>query len=975
MPLQRQNVPVQFQGIDTKTDEKSLPLGKLVTLQNMTFEELGKIKKKVGASTLGTTVASGGTAISDPVRVTTYKDELVLITKTRLYSYLESTSEWKDQGPIGTVALSSEQVFNNIENQANVDSATLSGVTVYAWEEGTDVRGAVIDESTGAVILNDIQVAGSSYRPKCIADATNGYINIFYTQGTDLRRIQLDPASPYSLANDIQVLNADLVSNGYYEVIINSSGSISLFYQQFSTNYLMETFAGAGAQATAQRIGSETLTGPISAYRAESGGNHYTYLTYVGTSGNVRCATFNSYLYNFSGTTALGTVESSPGTVHNITNIGNATTSYVFYSITNASTYYYKVRANTFTFAGTAGTAGNYYLGSGLASRAFYDDDSNIYVCLAHESALQPTYFLSRYSTNSEGFVVGVFAKDIAGGLTSKDNSIGHVLSLGSNKYRLANIIKTKLVSEDGETFGLDTVQHTTFEFSNTESSLPLEINDNLIIPSAIPFTYCGSYIVEFGFTLYPENLSAADSTASPAIGAGTRSYVAVFEWYDSKGVRHQSAPSVPLQHTVAAGDQTTITVPTLKHTLKNRTDNSDISIAIYRTKDAGTVYYRVSDITDPVTNNTKLNSVPFVDDQTDTDIETNEILYTQGGALENIHIGAANVIGTYKNRGIFVQCETVSDVNYSKEAANLEAIHFNPALRFSIKDANRSVQAVIEMDEKMVLFTDQDIYIQVGQGPTDSGTLNDYQTPQKVAGDVGSPYPQSVVLMPQGVMFKSNKGYYLLDRGLSVQYIGSGVEDFNSLSVTGAVLMKDENQVRFTHSDGSCLSYDYLVGQWSEFTDYDAISCAVWGDNFVYVDSTGEVFKENDATYLVDSAALLGKLKTGWIKVAGLKGLKRVYAILFTGKYYSAHGLTVKLYYDYSTTATDTFTYTGTSSWDFEIRPTVQQVEAIQIEVIETNSGPTDGASFDITGITLVCGFSPGDRVHLPVSKRVDAN
>ena len=67
------------------------------------------------------------------------------------------------------------------------------------------------------------------------------------------------------------------------------------------------------------------------------------------------------------------------------------------------------------------------------------------------------------------------------------------------------------------------------------------------------------------------------------------------------------------------------------------------------------------------------------------------------------------------------------------------------------------------------------------------------------------------MVLTPQGLFFKSNKGIYILERSLVLKYIGFPVDDFNNLNITKADIFAKDNEVRFLTSDGVCLVYNYL--------------------------------------------------------------------------------------------------------------------------------------------------------------------
>ena len=119
-------------------------------------------------------------------------------------------------------------------------------------------------------------------------------------------------------------------------------------------------------------------------------------------------------------------------------------------------------------------------------------------------------------------------------------------------------------------------------------------------------------------------------------------------------------------------------------------------------------------------------------------------------------------------------------------------------------------------MDEKLVIFEDDRIFYLTGSGPNATGQQNNFSDPQLVTSDVGCSNTRSIVQTPKGLMFMSNKGIYLLDRGLSTHYIGAPVEAYNSLTITSAILIQDENQVRFTASDGGSVEHVHQSpGQW----------------------------------------------------------------------------------------------------------------------------------------------------------------
>ena len=105
-------------------------------------------------------------------------------------------------------------------------------------------------------------------------------------------------------------------------------------------------------------------------------------------------------------------------------------------------------------------------------------------------------------------------------------------------------------------------------------------------------------------------------------------------------------------------------------------------------------------------------------------------------------------------------------------------------------------------MDEKLVIFKESAIFYLSGDGPNNLGQQDTFIKPELVSSDIGCININSVVLTPDGLMFKSKKGIYLLSRSMQLAYIGANVEAFNDLKVSSAIVVPEENQVRFTTLD-----------------------------------------------------------------------------------------------------------------------------------------------------------------------------
>lgn len=187
-----------------------------------------------------------------------------------------------------------------------------------------------------------------------------------------------------------------------------------------------------------------------------------------------------------------------------------------------------------------------------------------------------------------------------------------------------------------------------------------------------------------------------------------------------------------------------------------------------------------------------------------------------------------------------------------------------------------------------------------VGDGPDNLGQNDNWNEPELLSADIGCSEPASIVRTPHGLMFKSQKGIYLLTTARTFAYIGKEVEAYNSSSITSAKVVPNLNQVRFTTSDNQCLVFNYQEQKWATFSNHEALAAEIIGNDYYYLRQDGSLFKQS--TSFADNGVPVRMLaETGWISFAGLQGLQRVYKLLLLGEFKSAHQLRVQIAYDYN--------------------------------------------------------------------------
>jgi hypothetical protein len=204
-------------------------------------------------------------------------------------------------------------------------------------------------------------------------------------------------------------------------------------------------------------------------------------------------------------------------------------------------------------------------------------------------------------------------------------------------------------------------------------------------------------------------------------------------------------------------------------------------------------------------------------------------------------------------------------------------------------------------MDDKLIIFKANAIYYINGTGPDNTGANNQYSQPIFITATVGCMNQVSIVFQPSGLMFRSEKGIWLLGRDLSTNYVGSAVEAFNTATVNSATNIPATNQVRFTLSTGQTLMYDYFQQAWGTFMGVPAISSCIYKSLHTFLNSFGAVYQESPGSYVDGSNPVLLGLTTAWFNLSGLQGYQRAYFFYLLGEYFSPHKLQLSIAYDYN--------------------------------------------------------------------------
>jgi hypothetical protein len=481
--------------------------------------------------------------------------------------------------------------------------------------------------------------------------------------------------------------------------------------------------------------------------------------------------------------------------------------------------------------------------------------------------------------------------------------------------------------------------------------------------------------------------------------GTKTIIYAAVFEFTDNQGNIHTSSPvfSDPVEYTTAI-----LTFPSLLITCPQLTnkDISKVEVKVYRSNGTTDLFYLFSsraffrEGTGASSSSVAVGGRIFMEegvpkvtlldtawDSTAQDelLEYQSTLYTTGGIQENVTLSSCKMSCDWNNRLAVVDNDDPYTIAYSKKLQNGVAPEFTDANRISISKDARKITAIGAFDDKIFGFKSDKIYYCSGDGLNDQGTQISLSEPSEIPGDVGAIEDSPVVKFPEGLIFKSSKGIYLLDRSLQIRYIGAPVEDFNQYTISSAVLIKDLNEIRFTFSDtDSLLAYNYLLDRWSEHTNCGADDATVYNGSYARVKNSGSVKVENSSRFTDQNDALSGNtsynqvLETSWIKLNLVQDYQRLYEFLVLGNLKSAHTLQCIIQHNYDTSVANQETITfdstvisGGSGIDASVyqalfKPARQKSAAVKLKfTVIPNGGTEEG--LEMTDLSLLLGLKGG--------------
>lgn len=965
MALQRQTLSIPIsEGLDTKTDEKQVPIGKALALENVRFQKTGKLSKRFGFTKKTITTSQNNLNTYSLNAVISDNEYIAVKSNSGIFGYSSSDDKWIKQGLYpGGAKIKTDTIAKNTYDQLNPnqDTSPDGKYTAYCCIQKKGIIKSVLlvlqDNDTGLKKYEYYADNNLIDNPKVICDYYNGNLRVtlWFQTGTSLcyQVYDKDLTVILSLIPTITPVGNcwNVVKDDSFQYLTRQSGT-----NVNATRYRFDGQSNLGGTITAVTAASNTsmssivIGSDIHVSYPISGGLYLVRLSKTTFSLGIKTNKVispqpNRVALGYNGTQLVLMYDSLTPYVPtgNAFNVGYLLLSLSFYN-TDASDIYGRLI---------------------LASDPYYINGNVNCIVTSPSSAGNNSYYIFDPINNIMAQVFSPTLADTSNSLTTtKVSIIGDrvIMALTRNKGIALNI---------GELFSTIGLSGVNLRYGcNYKDNSRVKVDQRLYVNDGSLIELDKSAPHENGFIIKAEfkSIEVFTGTTVPDIANKKFSYAIIYEYFDSNGLVTRSAPDyfTTLATTPANTSNIVITLYSPVGSLKY-VDSfvKPISGVIYRTTNNGTIYYRIGEVI--LTNKGFADGI-YEDTASDISISDNETLYTTGGVLENNPSPPAEFCFSGGNRIFVGGLEEKDELGFSKKQLFGESVAFSDFFRIRVATGTSSDKTPISaggyMDGKVIIFRGQSIYFCQGDGPTEIG-LGEFSNPEIISSDVGCYEPRSVLNYPDGILFKSKKGIYILGRDLSIFYIGAAVEEFNSKFVIASCLSEKFNEARFYLDSGECLVYNYLFKTWSVFKDQTLKDADSYAGMPILI-SNNTIFHETENLYKDDGSFYSMKFISPWLKLDLVQGYVRCYQLWIIGDYKSAHTLKCRVYTDYDNSIYEDYSlvYSNTDSpqYQFQISLPKQKVESIKFEIFDSNHAVgSNGEAYDLSNIQVEIGIKAG--------------
>lgn len=939
MALTEQTIPVRLAGgVDTKSDPKTVPTTSLLVAENLVFAQGGSLAKRCGYDLLSKDVDGRAEPYAAPRALAARDDELILFAGGRAYSRRPSSESWSDVGPVASLTSTERPVVKTGTHQTDADCWASGGIVVSAWEDSRGgVWWAALEEATDRVLRAAEQLDAQGVAPRVVAAGGRFHVYWLRPAAGEIYVAVMNPASYLSPpAVSLLADGVDVAKPGYDVAATARPGAPAL---------TAWPVAGGDQVRLSYVDGSGVLGSPVT--------GHPTGVTMsipgldgapVGVDWRdgwvAVCAPVGADLVVMTRQDIDLAITVVDVVIPDMVDGVALRCSCAFvdppadqlFSIWSAvECDAPRPQDHQVTFARVLWDGDDPRLdyafplgvqsdprqlrGHGLLSRV-HAVGADAHVVVGHQVPFFPYAAVVRLDDYLSFSAVGQLLVGVFSGLRSRRVVASVAAASDDPAARLWGgcYREQTLADAEGAQFTETGIRLCRVNHDDEDALQSARLGADLVIAGSSPQRYDGGGVAELNFRTAPDGeIDVVQGTGGSLEPGKTYSWQFCYEEVDAAGERHQGPMSVPVVVTMDPGKTSvTFQVPTYRLTGKRRA-----WLAAWRSEGDDETsdprYFRVTSLnplaTGPngfVLNTIGADYVAFTDGISDLDLLLREPAYTNGGVLSNDPAPVGSLVAGGKGRLFFSSAADQDTVHYTQQRRVGYGPELSTGLSIQLDPEGGPVTAVAVLDDMVVVFKRGQTYAFGGPGPLpnpDAAPQVGFDSPQLVTSDVGCVAPRSIAVTPIGIVFRSARGYHLLDRSRQVRYVGADVERWNDLTVAGAVALPNRTSILILHVDGPALHYDYYFGKWSWFTNHEALDAVVAGEQYYFLraDVVGQVARENRSSYLDGNREVRFYLETSWIKfLPYVQGWQKLWHALVVGEYVSPHLLRMRVAIDY---------------------------------------------------------------------------
>lgn len=1030
MALQKRVIELPFdKGMDQKFASEVAPDGLLHTIENADLSHVGKFVRRAGFTVMSSaTLAPSGFNFGSIAKLASRHDQLIAISTDSgglgsgaglgssgdtLYSYSEQYSSWKAHAKLPRPTLDTVYSFSQDSQRVNSGDVAVysSRVALMAFTRTNEdsvtggVYAIVYDLLSNSLIREPTLLANIpsfADEVKCLNVGTRLYA--FWTQdnaGTDqVYGCYFDVSvESVGFSTPVQMTTAasDVID---WDICTDGTSVFVAYARATSSSYVLEKFSNG--LVSAGNATFVTGTNVLTVACSTAGG-----IVHVIGTGNIAGAYMSECTTSLTGATVPGDVFSGaltgPPSRLTIASL-SASVAFVFAYRAGSSTsqtdrlWWHRVSVtSTRTVDGSSRFVGNVR----ICVKPFYLD-SRLYIGLGGGAGgadlgyalceIDVTAGLGSTAAYTTPMPVAAWGTDVAvswNGISSGSVSNGELYVLSGIQFRNFDVYRDQSTNDPSASWTTLTesgIRLTKMDFSDSKRWKVARHGDSILFAGAVPYCFDGTHAFNCGFIWRPIILECDKVVGAAVLPSNeTLVYRATYEFWDTIHRRWNSVPSLSTEGMLDTGTDTAgVDLVVFSPTLSSMPRGGhyffgSVRVCIWRSKSSSPDEFILvhTQVVETFTN----SNVSFTDTQTDDVIAENERMYTWGGELENYAPPPCRAIVTHRDRIFAINSET-NELWYTKPLINGRGVEWSRYQKLPLFEKGIALGAT---EAGVIILTDKGVYALQGTGPSITGNPPDaFSRLYQISGEIGCAEDCAAFSTPVGVVFRGRQGLWLVDKAMSLRYIGAPVEEFMSgvtemlsgdvddaKGVVRFLVYKEDDELWYT------LNYWYDTNRWSYDTcGTDTLNSAVMHNGSYYQNHTASsVFGgvgvwKMDPGALDDAGRFFGmKVKTHWLRFGNMGQVKRIWRVAANVKVadYVSLKLTTEHNFRDDHGQNDTFTYVnGLNANDGANQPRahiqLQKSTAIRItlqELEEASDNDTLGSEF--LGLTFELGLKPG--------------